>query len=67
MKDFTKNELEWIYEGMECVVGVDSQTPEDILLKVREMIDNYCEHDYSEKSLEVHVKQCCKCQDFKVL
>lgn len=45
MNDFTKEELKWIYEAMENMMDADSCEPERILMKVKSMIDNYCEHE----------------------
>lgn len=66
MNDFTKRELEWIYEGMESLVGADSCEPEHILLKIRDMIKEYCEHSETKQNSEVDYILCCsKCDAFK--
>lgn len=44
MNDFTKEELEYIAEAVEMwFKDHDSETPYTIYLKVKSMIDNYCE------------------------
>ena len=66
MNDFTKRELEWIYEGMQDLIGADSLEPERILMKIKSMIDDYCEHDGTVSSSEVdYVFHCSKCGEFK--
>jgi len=72
MNDFTKDELEQIVAAICCLDGFMDERGyprEDELLinKLQSMIDNYCEHDFNEKSVELHAKQCCKCQEVKVL
>lgn len=69
MNDFTKEELLELIGWADYCVGSSlcyTET-EPLYKKIQSMIDNYCEHDYNEKSVELHAKQCCKCQKVKVL
>lgn len=63
MNDFTKEELE---ELRYCVTLTHGDA-NGLADKIQSMIYNYCEHEYNEKSVELHAKQCCKCQEVKVL
>lgn len=47
MNDFTKKELEYLYEAAETEVKYfdDSHIGHSLLLKIQTMIDNYCEHE----------------------
>lgn len=66
MNDFTKRELEWIYEGMESIVGSDSCETERILLKIRDMIKEYCEHSETKQYSDVdYISYCAKCGSFQ--
>lgn len=73
MNDFKKEELEYMSA---CVYFEERshyreqdipQKSINLLEKIQSMIDNYCEHEYEEKSVDLHAKQCCKCQEVKVL
>ena len=48
MNDFTKDELEQIYFYLE-------NEPQELMDKIKSMIDNYCEHDWENP--------CCGCPD----
>ena len=69
MNDFTKEELERICQFFNIAIE-DYREPDSTYYlrdKIQSLIENYCEHDYNEKSVELHAKQCCKCQKVKVL
>lgn len=67
MNQFTKNELEYIAEAIEMwFKDYDSDTPERIYLKVKSMINGYCEHSETKQNSEVDYILCCaKCDAFK--
>lgn len=44
MNDFTKEELEWIYESLSHMCGKWNR---EIMTKVQSMVDNYCEHSFA--------------------
>lgn len=70
MNDFTKEELKKIHGLLVFCCDEPFREPNstfELRDKIQSMIDNYCEHEYGEKSVELHVKQCCKCQEVKVL
>ena len=50
MNDFTKEELEEIYDSIMCYT---EPTNDDLLTKIQTMINNYCEHDWDNS--------CCGC------
>ncbi len=64
MNDFTKEELQIILEwGQELSseFGTSGDEEEKALdLKIKSMIDNYCEHESSEPILVLN-KKCIKC------
>lgn len=46
MNDFTKEELQYMAEAIDMwFKGFDGELPEKIYLKLKSMIDNYCEHE----------------------
>lgn len=67
MNDFTKEELQYI---LECVSPDDSALnggwyrEPDVIYRLKEkiqsMIDNYCEHEFSIKSLCPHFLMMCE-------
>ncbi len=70
MKDFTKEELKDMAEGLSVMwseyVGVSEQHDLDrwhaLLDRLRSMIDNYCEHNegYVQDSMMVDICKKCK-------
>lgn len=65
MSDFTKEDLKLIMEGVLYLRGgctnyaMDS---EKLKIKIQNMIDNYCEHEWDEfLTLERDVHECKKC------
>lgn len=69
MNDFTKEELELTMElYQEFMKKYEFPESVDVIVsKIQSMIDSYCEHEFEKKSVELHAKQCCKCQEVKVL
>lgn len=71
MNDFKKEELNQLMEActnwFECPDEGIMEEAQNLVGKLQSMIDNYCEHEYEEESVELHAKQCCKCQEVKVL
>lgn len=64
MNDFTKEELSYMAEAVDMwLKGDDSSMPERICLKIQSMIDNYCEHEFSECFNGVRCRKC----DFTVM
>jgi len=64
MNDFTKEELKLIRTGMRCVVTFvavkdDYITANNLLDKIQAMIDNYCEHIWTDGG-GTHI-HCAKC------
>ena len=53
MNDFTKKELEFIYQLLNWITNEDYPLKN----KIQSMIDNYCEHEWREGMCEI----CCKC------
>lgn len=60
MNDFTKDELKWLQEGINELITADSCTPERIWLKLKNMIDNYCEHSESIMDCDGGITLVCK-------
>lgn len=60
MSDFTKEELEDMYEAvMDTSVAMLHYLPK----KIQDVIDNYCEHEYQEYPLgTAAIPFCIKCQ-----
>jgi hypothetical protein len=58
MNDFTKEELQLIYDDLNDNYSELKNIP--LINKVKQMIDNYCEHEPSEPRL-VLVKNCINC------
>lgn len=62
MNDFTKEELECIAEAVDMwFKGDDSNRSEMIYLKVKSMIDNYCEHKDGHEQDSMMVDICKRC------
>lgn len=58
MNDFTKEELEDIYEAvMDTSIAMFDYLPS----KIQSMIDNYCEHDPKASSISYTNYFCTKC------
>lgn len=56
--DFTLQELELIQDNLHL-----NDCPELLALnnKLKEMIDNYCEHDFEQTYIEIEMEYCTKC------
>lgn len=64
MNDFTLKELEYIAEAIEMwFKDYDSETPERIYLKVKSMIDSYCEHHKMQAMADENGHLFTKCTD----
>lgn len=67
MNDFTKEELEGILEGLQIIDSDPGIRPkiywkDSLKEKLQSMIDNYCEHEPSDKYFEIFKwKLCSKC------
>ena len=66
MNDFTKKELQEIYNGLD-------DYPEIIYLKLQSMIENYCEHEANKEIYSIRnsrlgaekmINKCKKCGEF---
>ena len=58
MNDFTKEELQDIYDA---VMDTDIAMFENLPSKIQTMIDNYCVHSESKANHDYSVEQCKKC------
>lgn len=63
MNDFTKEELQLIYDNSNPCVS-DEMRP--ILDKTKLMIDNYCEHDPRDTFGPIGMYHCPVCGDMQV-
>ena len=61
MNDFTKKELTYILDNMINIIEIypDSNIPYSIRDKIQSMIDNYCEHIWTDGS--GNYLTCIKC------
>lgn len=61
MNDFTKDELEILYQ---CVTGnrnyQGGQMFPELNSKIQSLIDNYCEHEWVEAA-QLDIELCVKC------
>jgi hypothetical protein len=64
MNDFTKEELKDILETFHSYFEATDNAPYDyeqeLIDKIQDMIDNYCEHDFEYKDIG-KAKLCIKC------
>jgi len=63
MNDFTKEELtdleSCVFYWLSSVAGNNDKDKEPLFIKLKNLIDNYCEHDTYETS--ALIKLCSKC------
>ncbi len=65
MNDFTKEELQYMNAGVKCIYtfhafGGEKETLNNLMAKIKSMINNYCEHE-PEGDWHVAVDKCKKC------
>ncbi|MFQ2987904.1 hypothetical protein ACKJL9_06340 [Legionella pneumophila] len=60
MNDFTKEELFFIHDLIhDFLIGRDHEIADKSWMKIKSMIDNYCEHEfYEHKKLGEICKKC---------
>jgi hypothetical protein len=74
MNDFTKEELSDIYwhfeyylECLEPKFGKsNSERRKELMNKIQDMIDNYCEHDWQDSKIDADLDVCVKCKKIQL-
>lgn len=72
MNDFTKEELESLHKfSIRCSDRFNPNDTDLLCLKIQSMIDNYCEHKWTNKSIGITVApswpdECVKCGKVRV-
>lgn len=61
MNDFTKEELEFIWQKL-AIANYENTEMHDLPNKVCAMIQNYCEHSHRQYYERVNVYECENCQ-----
>ena len=70
MNDFTKDELEYLYQAIYERPNTITEKMDSMRDKIQSMIDNYCEHEHKEYAAEdnrpmIMTHECLKCgKDF---
>ncbi len=69
MNDFTKEELQYIYDGLLMLSNLGWRKSDlTFCKKISDMIDNYCEHESNKQGcIKVNGKKltvCSKCGEF---
>lgn len=59
--DFTLDELKFMLESIVIRKGDVIPIEKKLEIKLQEMIDNYCEHDFQNTWNEREVWECVKC------
>lgn len=59
MNDFTKDELKKILDSLENDFSC-AWVGDEVISKIQSLIDNYCEHEYTE-NIGGWVSKCLKC------
>lgn len=59
MNDFTKEELSYLYDELDSNYSELKNIP--LMDKVKSMIHNYCEHEWTHTYREREVSLCSKC------
>lgn len=71
MNQFTKEDLELIsycFENISLRKFRDNENIQPLYIKIRAMIDNYCDHDYKpidNDFIVKHIEVCAKCGNHK--
>ena len=72
MHDFTKQELETLYNNFDTLLTVnpESDGTYELMSKIKSMIDNFCEHEYItilvNSDNEPFIDGCMKCYDLRM-
>lgn len=68
MNDFTKEELDYIYDSIyhnELEHNLEENIPDfavNLLTKIESMIDNYCEHEHVIECADCEIIRCGHCK-----
>lgn len=70
MNDFTKEELEFLWEATRHIgkQGVELNSdihPYLLKAKIQSMIDNYCEHEMTQSKINDGLLYCVKCKIYE--